>query len=151
VLFFCVSTCKHCWCKVMWFLSKRQLRRRMRHKYCAKEFYLYLYLNFNLQNTHPWIDNVHHLPSICCVHKNLHSFSVVPKSTYLFNLFNVHGSVHRKNILIYIQKESMLHIYFIWKLLYIFRVVPPPIIRSANNCIYSIWYWSHRYGYLPLQ
>jgi hypothetical protein len=27
--------------------------------------------------------------------------------------------------------------YFIWKLLYMFRVVPPPVIRSANNCIYS--------------
>ena len=33
-------------------------------------------------------------------------------------------------------------VYFIWKLLYMFRVVPSPIIRSANNCIYSIW--SHR-------
>ena len=42
-------------------------------------------------------------------------------------------------------------VYFIWKLLYMFRVVPPPIIRSANNCIYSIWYLSHRYCYLPLQ
>jgi len=31
-----------------------------------------------------------------------------------------------------------------------FRVLPPPIIRSANNCIYSIWYLSHRYWYLPL-
>jgi hypothetical protein len=31
-------------------------------------------------------------------------------------------------------------VYFIWKLLYMFRVVPPPIIRNANNCIYSIWY-----------
>ena len=40
-------------------------------------------------------------------------------------------------------------VYFIWKLLYIFRVVPP-IIISANNCIYSIWYLSHRYCYLPL-
>jgi hypothetical protein len=29
-------------------------------------------------------------------------------------------------------------------------VVPPLIIRSANNCIYSIWYLSHRYCYLPL-
>ena len=27
-------------------------------------------------------------------------------------------------------------VYFIWKLLYKFRVVPSPIIRSANNCIY---------------
>ena len=26
----------------------------------------------------------------------------------------------------------------------------PPIIRSANNCIYSIWYLSRRYCYLPL-
>ena len=39
-------------------------------------------------------------------------------------------------------------VYFIWKLLYMFRVVPPPIIRSANNCIYSIWYLSRRYCYL---
>ena len=35
-------------------------------------------------------------------------------------------------------------VYFIWKLLCMFRVVPPPIIRSANNCIYNIWYLSHR-------
>ena len=34
--------------------------------------------------------------------------------------------------------------------MYIFRVVLPPIIRSAYNCIYSIWYLSHRYCYLPL-
>jgi hypothetical protein len=31
-----------------------------------------------------------------------------------------------------------------------FRVVLPPIIRSTYNCIYSIWYLSHRYCYLPL-
>ena len=41
-------------------------------------------------------------------------------------------------------------VYFICKLLYMFRVVPSPIIRSANNCIYSIWYLSHRYCYLPI-
>jgi len=41
-------------------------------------------------------------------------------------------------------------VYFIWKLLCMFRVVPPPVIRSANNCIYSIWYVLHRYCYLPL-
>ena len=31
-----------------------------------------------------------------------------------------------------------------------FRVVPPPIIRKAKNCIYNILYLSHRYCYLPL-
>jgi hypothetical protein len=31
-----------------------------------------------------------------------------------------------------------------------FWVVLPPIIRSAYNCIYSIWYLSHRCCYLPL-
>jgi len=41
-------------------------------------------------------------------------------------------------------------VYFIWKLLYMFQVAPSPIIRSTNNCIYSIWYLSHRYCYLPL-
>ena len=39
-------------------------------------------------------------------------------------------------------------VYFIWKLLYMFRVVPPSTIKSTNNCIYSIWYLSHRYCYL---
>jgi hypothetical protein len=39
-------------------------------------------------------------------------------------------------------------VYFIWKLIYVFRVVPPPIIRSANRCIYSIWYLSHCYCYV---
>jgi hypothetical protein len=39
-------------------------------------------------------------------------------------------------------------VYFIWKLLYMCRVVLPPIIRSANNCIYSIWHLSDRYCYL---
>jgi len=38
------------------------------------------------------------------------------------------------SILIYIQQDATLHHFLIWKLLYIFRVVPPPIIRSANNC-----------------
>ena len=41
-------------------------------------------------------------------------------------------------------------VYYISKLLNMFRVVPPPIIRSACNCIYSIWYLSHRYCYLLL-
>ena len=41
-------------------------------------------------------------------------------------------------------------VYFIWKLLHKFRVVLSPIIRSANNCIYSTWYLSHRYCYLSL-
>jgi hypothetical protein len=48
------------------------------------------------------------------------------------------------------NKMQRYTVYFIWKLLYMFRVIPPPIIRSANNCIYSIWYLSHRYCYLPL-
>ena len=33
-------------------------------------------------------------------------------------------------------------VYFICKLSYVFRVVSAPIIRSTNNCTYSIWYWS---------
>jgi hypothetical protein len=41
-------------------------------------------------------------------------------------------------------------VYFIRKLLCMFRVVPSPIIRSAYNYIYSIWYLSHRYCHLRL-
>ena len=48
------------------------------------------------------------------------------------------------------NKMQRYTVYYIWKLFYMFRVVPPPIIRSACNCIYSIWYLSHRYCYLLL-
>jgi len=48
------------------------------------------------------------------------------------------------------NKMQRYTLYYIWKLLYMFRVVPPPIIRSAYNCIYIRWYLSHRYCYLPL-
>ena len=51
---------------------------------------------------------------------------------------------------IYLKRCNVTQFIYIWKLLYMFRVVPPPIIRSTNNCIYSIWYLSHRYCYLLL-
>jgi hypothetical protein len=41
---------------------------------------------------------------------------------------------------VYLYLETALHV----------SVVIPPIIRSAYNCIDSIWYLSHRYCYLPL-
>jgi hypothetical protein len=67
------------------------------------------------------------------------------------DFFNVYGSVHCKYIPIYIQQDATSRQFiYIWKLLYMFRVVPLPIIRSSHNCIYSIWYLSHRYCYLPL-
>ena len=44
-------------------------------------------------------------------------------------------------LLIYFQRDATLHSSFIsGKLLYMFRVVSPPIIRSTYSCIYSIWY-----------
>jgi hypothetical protein len=51
---------------------------------------------------------------------------------------------------IYTTRCNVTQFLYIWKLLYMFRVVIPPIIRSAYNCIYSICYLSHRYCYLPL-
>jgi hypothetical protein len=33
------------------------------------------------------------------------------------------------------NKMQRYTVYFIWKLLYMFRVVPPPIIRSTNDYI----------------
>jgi hypothetical protein len=49
-----------------------------------------------------------------------------------------------------ISNEMQRYTVYIWKLLYMLQVVLPPIIRSACNCIYSIWYLSHRYCFLPL-
>jgi len=41
-------------------------------------------------------------------------------------------------------------VYYTWKMHYMFWVVSPPIIRSANNCIYIIWYLLHGCCYLLL-
>jgi hypothetical protein len=49
-----------------------------------------------------------------------------------------------------ISNKMQRYTIYIWKLLYMFRVVLPPTIRIAYNCIYSIWYLSHRYCYLTL-
>jgi len=67
---------------------------------------------------------------------------------YLETALHVWGSTsthHQERIQLYLQHLVFVTPYiYIWKLLYMFRVVPPPIIRSAYNCIYSIWYLSHR-------
>jgi len=51
---------------------------------------------------------------------------------------------------IYPTRCNFTQFIYIWKLLYMFRVLLPSIIRSAYSYIYSIWYLSHRYCYLPL-
>jgi hypothetical protein len=63
--------------------------------------------------------------------------------------FNVHGSAQSKNIPIYIQQDATLHSFIIsGNCSTCFEWYFHP---SSNNCIYSIWYMSHRYCYLPLQ
>jgi len=51
---------------------------------------------------------------------------------------------------IYPTRCNVTQFIYIWKLLYMFCALPPPIIRSAYDCIYSIWYLSDRYCYLPV-
>ena len=77
------------------------------------------------------------------------SFHVLSKLP--FKKFKIQGSVHCKYIPIYIQQDATLtQFIYIWKLLYMFRAVNPPIVRSTHNRIYSIWYLSSHYCYLPL-
>ena len=40
------------------------------------------------------------------------------------------------------QDATMYSLLYFCKLLYMFQVVTPPIIRSTYNCNYSIWHWS---------
>ena len=70
-----------------------------------------------------------------------------------WKLFQVSSSARHYGTLcsnIHPTRCNVTQFIYIWKLLYMFRVVPPPIIRSAYNCLYSIWYLSHRYCYLAL-
>jgi len=59
-------------------------------------------------------------------------------------LFDVHGSVHRESMSVIVQQdETTYSLLYFCKLLYMVRVVTPPIIRSTYNCNYSIWHWSN--------
>jgi hypothetical protein len=76
---------------------------------------------------------------------------------YCLNCLNLYptnvknwASSHQYSIVLVYPTRCVTQFIYIWKLLYIFRVVLPPIISSAYICIYSIWYLSHRYCYLPL-
>ena len=60
------------------------------------------------------------------------------------------GNCHDVYSNIYPTRCNFIQFIYIRKLVYMFRVLLPPIIRSAYNCIYSIWYLPHRYCYLPL-
>ena len=59
-----------------------------------------------------------------------------------FYIFNVHGSVHRESISVIVQDATMYSLLYFCKVLYMFLVVTPPIIRSRYNWNYSIWHWS---------
>jgi hypothetical protein len=70
--------------------------------------------------------------------------------TLFILFFYVYGSVHRESISIIVQQDATIYSLLCFcKLLYMFRVVIPPIIRSTYNCNYGIWHWSNRLCYLP--
>jgi len=53
-------------------------------------------------------------------------------SLWVLFTFNVHGSVHRNNIVIYTPTRCTCYrVYFIWQLLYMFRALLSPIFRST--------------------
>ena len=78
------------------------------------------------------------------------SETLISYCALLVQAFNKNGSIYLKFrcprvisvfFLTYFQQDATLHTLFIsGKILYIFRLVSPPIIRSTHNCIYSIWY-----------
>jgi len=64
------------------------------------------------------------------------------RSTVIWSdmFFYVHGSVHRESMSITVQQDETIYsLLYFCKLLFIFRVVTQPIIRSIYNCNYSIW------------
>ena len=72
------------------------------------------------------------VPGLCLLCDQKHSVDI----------FSVHGSMHRESMSIVLQDATMYSLLYFCKLLYMFRVVTPPIIRSTYNCNYSIWHWS---------
>jgi len=64
--------------------------------------------------------------------------------TAVQHVFNIPGSVYRESKSINVQQDATMYsLLYFCKLLYMFRVVTPPIIMSTYNCNYSIWHWSN--------
>ena len=92
---------------------------------------------------------------ILCVFFNLF-FSICAWLCYSFWFLQFHcffsysWTVHRESMSIIVQQDATMYsLLYFCKLLYMFRVVTPPIIRSTFNCNH-IWHWSNRLSYLPL-
>jgi len=53
--------------------------------------------------------------------------------------------MHRESVSIIVQQDATIYsLLYFCKLLYMFRLVTPPIIRSTYNCNYSYtcsWWW----------
>ena len=98
--------------------------------------------------------SLHHIASYLT--KNM--ISVFTAITISNPIFTVHNKVQAKTspvvfssgIPIYPTRCNVTQFIYIRKLHYMFRVLLPPTIRSAYNCIYSAWHLSHRYCYLSL-
>jgi hypothetical protein len=71
----------------------------------------------------------------------------IPQALYetCFMRFNFHVSVQPNNILIHVQQNATLHSLFHLETALHVSGGTTPMIRSTNNCIYSIWYLSHRF------
>jgi len=56
----------------------------------------------------------------------------------------------RQSMSIIVQQDATINSFlYFCRLLYMFRVIPLPIIRSTcKNCNYSIWHWSNRICHL---
>ena len=84
----------------------------------------------------PWRGKQYANPKYCHLPSRAGSITIQETSMWIF-------------LLICFQRDATLRSLFIYgKLLYMFRVVSPPI-RSTHNCIYSIWYlltfWRRNY------
>jgi hypothetical protein len=62
------------------------------------------------QNVRHLLLPLRHVPYACTSRRKIDIlFQIRPTEGSVIYLFNVHGSVHRKNILIYVQQDSKLH------------------------------------------
>ena len=75
--------------------------------------------------------------------KHLVSFKRLPVRFY-------RNADYPDSLSIIVQKNvTMYSLLYFCKLLYVFRVVTPPIIRRSYNCNHSIWHCSNSFCYCP--
>jgi hypothetical protein len=103
--------------------------------YFEKGFHVWVKVSFST--------NVYMFVKITSLYSMWFEDDHLPVETCSCLTWDVYSYTNRSMVIIFQQDATMYSSLYLYKLLYLFRAVTPPIIKSTYNCNYGIWHWSN--------